>query len=78
MEVAHANGIEVRMEAVPVKLGYQFDEIFMCTAAGGIMPIASLDGQPVKDGEIGPITQKIWDGYWDMHYNPAYSFEIQY
>ncbi|KAJ5625381.1 hypothetical protein N7510_001690 [Penicillium lagena] len=78
MEVARANGIEVRMEVVPVELGYQSDEIFMCTTAGGIMPITSLDGQPVKDGEIGPITKKIWDGYWAMHSDPAYSFEVQY
>ncbi|KAJ5818910.1 hypothetical protein N7474_004501 [Penicillium riverlandense] len=78
IEVARANGIEVRMEVVPVELGYQSDEIFMCTTAGGIMPITSLDGQPVKDGEIGPITKKIWDGYWAMHYDPAYSFEVQY
>lgn len=78
MELARANGIEVRMEVVPVELGYQSDEIFMCTTAGGIMPITSLDGRPVKDGEIGPITKKIWDGYWAMHYDPAYSFEVQY
>jgi branched-subunit amino acid aminotransferase/4-amino-4-deoxychorismate lyase len=68
-EVAKAHGIEI---------AYQCDEIFMCTTAGGIMPITSLDGEPVKDGRIGPITQTIWDGYWAMHYDSAYSFEIDY
>ncbi|EXJ94976.1 hypothetical protein A1O1_00094 [Capronia coronata CBS 617.96] len=77
-DVAKANGIEVRLEVVPVELAYQADEIFMCTTAGGIMPITSLDGQPVKDGKIGPVTQKIWDDYWALHYDPAYSFEIDY
>ncbi|KAF2493503.1 D-aminoacid aminotransferase-like PLP-dependent enzyme [Lophium mytilinum] len=78
IDVAKANGVEVRVEVVPVELAYQCDELFMCTTAGGIMPITSLDGKPVKDGKIGPITNKIWDGYWAMHYDPAYSFEVSY
>lgn len=78
VDVARANGIEVRIEFVPVELAYHCDEIFMCTTAGGIMPITSLDGHPVKGGEVGPITKTIWDGYWAMHYDPTYSFEIDY
>lgn len=77
-DVAKANGIEVRVEFVPVELAYRCDEIFMCTTAGGIMPVTSLDGQLVKNGQIGPITQTIWDGYWAMHYDPVYSFEVNY
>ncbi|KIX00308.1 uncharacterized protein Z518_10447 [Rhinocladiella mackenziei CBS 650.93] len=77
-DVAKANGIEVRMEVVPVEMTYHCDELFMCTTAGGIMPITSLDGQPVNDGQIGPITKTIWDGYWAIHYDSAYSFEINY
>lgn len=78
IDVARANDIEVRVEFVPVELAYNCDEIFMCTTAGGIMPITSLDGQPVKDGQIGPITKTIWDGYWALHYDQAYSFNINY
>lgn len=78
IDVARANGLEVRVELVPVGMAYNCDEIFMCTTAGGIMPITSLDGQPVNGGKVGPITKTIWDGYWAMHYDPAYSFEIIY
>lgn len=78
IDVARAKGFEIRIEVVPVELAYHSDEIFMCTTAGGIMPITSLDGQPVKDGQIGPITKAIWDGYWAMHYDPAYSFQVNY
>lgn len=77
-DIARANDIEVRLEVVPVELAYRADEIFMCTTAGGIMPITSLDGEPVNGGKIGPITKKIWDDYWAMHYDPAYSFQIEY
>jgi branched-subunit amino acid aminotransferase/4-amino-4-deoxychorismate lyase len=78
IDVAHANGLEIRVEYVPVQMCYEADEIFMCTTAGGIMPITTLDGEPVKDGKVGPITKTIWDGYWAMHYDEKYSFEIDY
>ncbi|PSN67026.1 D-aminoacid aminotransferase-like PLP-dependent enzyme [Corynespora cassiicola Philippines] len=77
-DVAKKKGIEVRMQIVPVDLAYQADEIFMCTTAGGIMPITILDDRPINGGKIGPITTQIWDGYWEMHYDPTYSFEVQY
>lgn len=77
-DVARANDIEVRVEFVPTELAYQADEVFMCTTAGGIMPVTELDGKPVKDGKIGPVTKKIWDGYWAMHYDPVYTTEVKY
>ncbi|KAF2744142.1 D-aminoacid aminotransferase-like PLP-dependent enzyme [Sporormia fimetaria CBS 119925] len=78
IDVANAEGLEVRREYVPIQMCYDADEIFMCTTAGGIMPITTLDGKPVKDGKVGPITKKIWDGYWAMHYDDKYSFEVDY
>ncbi|EXJ81577.1 hypothetical protein A1O1_07641 [Capronia coronata CBS 617.96] len=78
MDVARSLDIEIRVETVPIELAYEADEVFMCTTAGGIMPITTLDGQPIQDGKVGTITKKIWDGYWAMHYDPKYSFAIQY
>lgn len=78
IDAARLLGIEVRIEVIPVELVYQADEVFMCTTAGGIMPITELDAKPVQDGKLGPITKKIWDQYWAMHYDTSYSFEIQY
>lgn len=77
-DVAKANNIEVRVEVVPVELAYQSDEVFMCTTAGGIMPITSLDNRPVKDGKVGPVTKAIWDGYWAMHYDPNFTIQVNY
>lgn len=78
IDVAKAKGYEIRVEFVPIEMAYQADEIFMCTTAGGIMPITELDGNPVRDGKLGPITKDIWDGYWDIHYDPKFSFEIDF
>ncbi|RAK88330.1 branched-chain amino acid aminotransferase [Aspergillus costaricaensis CBS 115574] len=78
IDVARACGIKIYLEAVPVELVYRCDEIFMCTTAGGIMPITELNSKPVNGGQIGPITKKLWDKYWAMHYDPTYSFAIRY
>jgi branched-subunit amino acid aminotransferase/4-amino-4-deoxychorismate lyase len=78
LELSQKHGINVHVQVVPAEMAFQADEIFICTTAGGIMPIASIDGQHVNGGQIGPITKLIWDGYWDLHYNPNYSFAIDY
>ncbi|XXH02480.1 hypothetical protein Hte_008856 [Hypoxylon texense] len=78
IDVAKACGLTVKVEFVPVEMAYNSDEIFMCTTAGGIMPITELDHHPVKDGKVGPITKQIWDAYWKIHWDPTFSFEIDY
>ena len=78
IDAARAVNLEVRIEQVPIEMAYTADEILMCTTAGGIMPITKLDGQEIKDGKVGPITKRIWDGYWAMHYDDAYSFELDW
>ncbi len=77
-DAARVRGVEIRCEVVPIDLVYQADEILMCTTAGGIMPITTLDGRKIKDGKVGPITKAIWDEYWAMHWNPTYSFEVDF
>lgn len=84
LEAAQALGVPVHVDFVPVEMAYRCDEIFMCTTAGGIMPITELDGKPVGrgggggSGQVGPLTRKIWDAYWAMHYDDRYSFAIDY
>ncbi|PYH96432.1 D-aminoacid aminotransferase-like PLP-dependent enzyme [Aspergillus ellipticus CBS 707.79] len=76
MDICRKIGVRVNLEIVPVALAYQADEIFMCTTAGGIMPIVQLDGRPVGGGVVGTVTKRIWDQYWAMHYDPVYSFAV--
>lgn len=78
VDASRSLGYEIRIENVPVEAAYQADEIFMSTTAGGIMPITILDGEPVKDGKVGPITKAIWDRYWAMHWEDEFSFQIKY
>lgn len=43
------------------------EEIFLTSTAGGIMPVARLDGEPVGDGRPGPVTRAMHDLYWRRH-----------
>ena len=50
----------------------------MTSTAGGVMPVAKLDGQPVGTGKMGGITDKIRTRYWDLHTDPTLSFAVDY
>ncbi|KAL4789364.1 aminotransferase [Aspergillus venezuelensis] len=78
VDAARVHGLEVRIQLVPVQMAYEADEIFMCTTAGGIMPITRLDGGVVGDGRVGRVTGLIWDTYWGMHYDEGFSFAVRY
>lgn len=78
VDIARVRGIETRIAPTPVELAYNADEIFFCTTAGGIMPVTILDNKQIGGGQVGPITRMIWEDYWDMHYDDAFSFKIEY
>ncbi|MDE2466936.1 MAG: aminotransferase class IV [Alphaproteobacteria bacterium] len=78
IEVAAKLGLETLLDFVPVDDLYTADELLICTTAGGVMPLTELDGRPVGGGQVGPLTRRIWEGYWKAHYDPKHSFEIDY
>ena len=78
LEIAAQNGWPAAVGEVPVAELYDCEEIFMATTAGGIMPITELDGEPVGGGQVGPVTRKVWEAYWDAHYSDTYSFAVEY
>ena len=78
MRIARSEGWEVRMDDVRVSSLYDADEIFLSSTAGGIMPITILDNQPVGGGQVGPVTRRIWERYWDLHGDPDLSFAVDY
>ncbi|KAB8253792.1 aminotransferase [Aspergillus pseudonomiae] len=78
LEIAQRKGTPVNVQVVPVEMAFQADELFICSTAGGIMPITSIDGIDINGGQIGPVTKHIWDEYWALHYDPSHSFTINY
>jgi branched-subunit amino acid aminotransferase/4-amino-4-deoxychorismate lyase len=78
LEIAESKGMGTVVDFVPVDALYHADEIFICSTAGGIMPITRLDGEAVGAGEVGPVTRQIWEAYWAAHNDPRLSFAIDY
>ena len=44
---------------------YTADEIFLCGSGYEVTPVVNIDGLPVGNGEVGPLTKKIWKVYED-------------
>jgi branched-subunit amino acid aminotransferase/4-amino-4-deoxychorismate lyase len=78
IEIAKQLGLPVHVGDLPVGELYRADELFLTSTAGGIMPVAKLDGQPVGNGKMGGITEKIRTRYWDLHTDPKLSFAVDY
>lgn len=53
-------------------------EAFATSTAGGVMPIARVDGRDLGDGKPGPLTRRIRQRYWAMHDDPAFATPVPY
>ena len=71
-------GLEVAATEVSVEALKAADEVFITSTAGGIMPVTTLDGSPVGDGAVGPVTKRLMALYWDRHSDPAWSLPVRY
>jgi branched-chain amino acid aminotransferase len=54
------------------------DEVLISSTAGGVMPVTSIDGKPVGDGQPGPRTLALRAAYWARHEDPRYSAPVRY
>ncbi|MBI1375229.1 MAG: aminotransferase IV [Phycisphaera sp.] len=52
------------------------DELFIMGTMSGPIAVTTLDDHPVANGDIGPITQKLYDLYHAAMLDPAQSYAI--
>jgi branched-chain amino acid aminotransferase len=71
-------GVPVAAAALPPAALRDAEEVFITSTAGGIMAVTRIDGAPVGDGRIGPITRALTDLYWKKHEDPAWSTPAPY
>lgn len=69
--------IPASAQAIPEAVFRQADEVFITSTAGGLMPIARLDGQALPQFP-GPVTQRLHQAYWDLHQHPDYNDPVDY
>ncbi len=67
MEIALAEfGLETEVRHVDRSELYTVDEAFFCGTGVQIEPIVEIDHRIIGDGAMGPITQKVYDLYFDI------------
>jgi branched-chain amino acid aminotransferase len=59
-------GIQVRERQIDRTELYTADEIFLCGTGAQIAPVIEVDHNPVGTGNIGEISQKLQDLYFDI------------
>lgn len=63
IELATGLGLGVEERAIDRTELYLADELFVCGTASEIVPVTSMDGLPVGDGEVGPLTRQLAAAY---------------
>ena len=66
IELSKDLGIEVEERTIDRSELYLADEAFCCGTGAQIVHIESIDNRPIGNGEIGQITRKIQDLYFDV------------
>jgi branched-subunit amino acid aminotransferase/4-amino-4-deoxychorismate lyase len=64
IEMAKDLGISIRVGDFPGEALLEADEAFVTSTAGGVMPLASVDGTALLGGEPGTLSHRIRAEYW--------------
>jgi len=55
---------------------YTADEIFICSTAGGLLPVTGIDGRVVGDGKPGPVYAALQAAYTAMIESPLHGTAV--
>jgi branched-subunit amino acid aminotransferase/4-amino-4-deoxychorismate lyase len=78
LEIAAELDLPAETDDVPVSALYGASELFLTSTAGGVMPVALLDGLRVGSTCPGPITRQIRARYWHWHDDSRFTTAIDY
>ena len=65
MNLARAQGVTVIEDMMTIIDIYEADEAFLTGTAAEVIPMVSLDGQPIGSGKPGPLTKKLMQLFRD-------------
>jgi branched-chain amino acid aminotransferase len=78
IELAAESSIPLETRPVAEDELRRADEVFLSSTAGGLIPVTTVDGEVVGEGEPGPVTLRLRDAYWDLHHDPRFSLPVHY
>jgi branched-chain amino acid aminotransferase len=74
IELLRRRGVEVQLREVHADELRDADEAFATSTAGGVMPIASVDGRALGERQV---TARLLDDYWAAHADPAWTTPVR-
>ena len=63
LELARENGIPVQERPIQVEELAQADEMFFTGSTAEVRPYVRVDGRPVGDGRVGPVTRALYKAF---------------
>jgi len=81
IELARAQGLDVREAALPAEALRRADEVFLSSTGGGVIGISRVDGVAVAGraaGEFGSVTRQLQQAYWGLHEDPRHVETVDY
>ena len=70
IDLAHRHGVEVRETGLAVADLDHWAECFITSTSRHVMPVTTVDGRPIGDGEVGPLTRRLMTLY-DEYFSQA-------
>ncbi len=63
LEVAANEGVDVREAQFSLNDIGDANEAFLTSTTKGILPVTVIDGKPVGNGQVGPVTTRLMNGF---------------
>ena len=63
LELARAAGMKVELRAIAKSELGSAQEVFVCSSIRELVPVVSIDGRPVGNGQPGPTTRELLRAY---------------
>ena len=76
LRVATELGIPARETTFPLTKVYSSDEAFVTGTFAGLIPVREVDGRKIGSGGLGPVTQRLRQGYYTLIERECPSGEI--
>jgi len=76
MELASAAGFTVEQADLELYDAYTADELFVTSTAGGLLPVAKLDGRAIGRGRPGPVFQELFQAYQNLVASDQYGTPV--
>jgi len=78
IEMAAALGLPLCERALPAAELRAAREVFLTSSGGGVLPVTRVDGAPVGDGRVGPVTRRLEQTYWAWHQEARHRTPVRY